>query len=607
MFYISTAISCFFSASIIFIFRIADKRYKLKDTKKILGWIIDVLKPWSKYIILLTVLLTLNTVFSLAGSVYLRTLMDESASVNQSSFMQTAVKIVILVVLEVASMALYNYYCNWTAYRVRQDLQYRMLHSLINKDYSSIRSKHTGEWMNRIVSDVQGIADGITAFFPVMISILIRFIGVTWLLCQVSVYFIPVFLLGFVGIFCLNLLMREPMKQRHREAREANGKVRIYFTDIISQILVVKAFNHEELAAAGSEALLENEFHYSMRRQVLQVAKRIIQTAGTKLGYIAFIIYGVFSVLRGRISYGSLAMAARLLSQIREPITMFSDQIKSFPDYIVPAERLREVETYPDDPDCPVKSDAEIQSWYHDSMSEIILRDAAFTYGDENDPEGERKVLSDINLRIPKKSTTAITGRTGSGKSTLFKLLMSLYPLNSGSKTLGTIDGGETDLDASFRRLFAYVPQGSQLLTGTVREIIAFGDKNDMQNEQKIQEALEISCALEFVEKLPHGLDTQIKEKGSNLSEGQMQRLAIARAVFSERPILLLDEATSSLDEPTERQVLDNMRAMTDRTILIVTHRPAALSICEQEIHIDDGKLSVKKLTETGAQPMFKV
>ena len=566
-----------------------------KFTNENLRWILHAFKPWYRNFLILTILLSLVTIVSLTGAVYMRNLLDIAASSDRSSFTQTALRMLILVVLEVALSAVYNYFLNWTSNRVRQGIRHRMFSILINKNYPDIRKKHTGDWMNRIFSDVDEISGGATAFFPVMISILIRFTGVIVLLFRVSVYFVPIISAGLAGFIFSTLMMREPMKQRQREARNAQGLTKVYFMEVISQILVVKAFNHEDLAETESGNLLENEFRHNMRRQVLTVLKSLIQVAGTKIPYIAVVVYGASRVLQGHISYGSLAMAARLLSQIRDPISQFSGQVNNFPDYFVYAERLREIESYPDDPACPVKSDEEIQTWYNDRMSEIIFRNAAFSYDVENGAADKRKVFSDVNLRIPKKSVTAITGMTGSGKSTLFKLLMSLYPLDGGRKLLGTTDGGETELDASFRRLFAYVPQGSQLLTGSVREIVTFGNKIDMQNDTAIWDALEISCALEFVQKLPRGLDTEIKEKGSNLSEGQMQRLAIARAVFSGRPILLLDEATSSLDEETEWRVLGSLRAMTNRTILIVTHRPAALSICEQEIHIENGELLVKE------------
>lgn len=205
--------------------------------------------------------------------------------------------------------------------------------------------------------------------------------------------------------------------------------------------------------------------------------------------------------------------------------------------------------------------------------------------------------LKNLDLQIKKGEFIALTGYSGCGKSTLFKLLMCLYKLDSG-KILLLKNNAETETLASrHRKLFAYVPQGNQLMSGTVREIITFGDKSKMKNEIAIERALKISCADEFVHKLDGGIDTILGEHGAGLSDGQMQRIAVARAIFSDNPILLLDESTSALDEQTEKKLLENLRNMTDKTVLIVTHRPAALKICDKIITITENGIEtgVKK------------
>ena len=162
-----------------------------------------------------------------------------------------------------------------------------------------------------------------------------------------------------------------------------------------------------------------------------------------------------------------------------------------------------------------------------------------------------------------------------------------MYPLDYGERYLKAKKGNDIikiPLTAAWRRLFAYVPQGNQLISGTIREIIAFGDPAAMKREEDMKKALKISCAEEFVEELEKGIDTVLGERGCGLSEGQIQRIAIARAIFSDRPILILDESTSSLDGATEQKLLKNLREMTDKTVLIITHRPAALNICDRRI-----------------------
>ena len=197
-------------------------------------------------------------------------------------------------------------------------------------------------------------------------------------------------------------------------------------------------------------------------------------------------------------------------------------------------------------------------------------------------------MLENISLEIQKGEYVAFTGHSGCGKSTALKLLMSIYRLDSGKRLLVGKDGSSQPLDSRWHRLFAYVPQGNQLMSGTIRDIVSFADKSQSGDEEKIARALKIACADEFVGELESGIDTLLGERGKGLSEGQMQRIAIARAIFSESPVLLLDEATSALDSQTEKRLLENLRSMTDKTVVIVTHRPAALEICDRVLKFSE-------------------
>ena len=232
-------------------------------------------------------------------------------------------------------------------------------------------------------------------------------------------------------------------------------------------------------------------------------------------------------------------------------------------------------------------------NFYHDSLQEIGLENVSFTYYPPSDKVTELSkdnmptVLNHISFSIGKGEYVAFTGQSGCGKSTVIKLLMSLYRPDSGECFIRTVNGREI-LTSRYHRLFAYVPQGNQLMTGTVREAVTFADKTRMKNDEQIRQALKIACADEFVSELENGIDTLLGERGTGLSEGQTQRIAIARAIFSESPVLILDEATSSLDIATEKKLLENLRQMTDKTVIIVTHRPAALTICDRILNFTE-------------------
>ena len=263
------------------------------------------------------------------------------------------------------------------------------------------------------------------------------------------------------------------------------------------------------------------------------------------------------------------------------------------------AERLMEIEDFQNDSDKAALDIDTVKAYYSQKLKSFGLKNADFTYYPAVDSikdlskDNQPIVLQNISIGIRKGEYVAFTGHSGCGKSTVLKLLMSIYKLDGGERYL--IDNeGEKPLTAEWHRLFAYVPQGNQLMSGTIREVVSFADKADMQNDERINRALHIACADEFVFELDGGIDTLLGERGTGLSEGQMQRIAIARAVYSESPILLLDEATSALDGDTEKRLLQNFRSMTDKTVVIVTHRPAALEICNRVLEFTENGITEK-------------
>lgn len=261
-------------------------------------------------------------------------------------------------------------------------------------------------------------------------------------------------------------------------------------------------------------------------------------------------------------------------SQVQSPFANITGFLPRFYAMIASAERLLEAEGFARDSEVPM-SQRETLDFYRQEFQSIRLEGASFTYQPPVRTEGEQPpmpvVLKNVNLEIKKGEYVVFTGPSGCGKSTVLKLLMCLYTLDSGRRSVTTAQG-KLPLTAKLRSLFAYVHQGNQMLSGALRDIIAFGDQERAKDDAAIHQALTIACAEEFVTALENGLDTVLGERGLGLSEGQMQRIAIARAVFSQNPILILDEATSALDEATARRLLGNLRSMTDKTVIFVTH-----------------------------------
>ena len=300
-----------------------------------------------------------------------------------------------------------------------------------------------------------------------------------------------------------------------------------------------------------------------------------------------------YGILMGTITFGTLTAITQLISQIQAPFANISGYLPRYYAMQASAERLMEVESFERGmkDSLPLK---EITSFYEKELAAFGLQDADFVYypaaesmlniSKDNMPV----VLNGITLEIRKGEYVGFTGQSGCGKSTVLKLLTCVYQPDGGERYYQDEVGCRNSLTSAYRRLFAYVPQGNALMSGTIREVVSFADGEFSHDEERLWSALCIACADGFVKELDFGADTLLGERGTGLSEGQMQRLAIARAVFSGSPVLLLDEATSALDEDTEKQLLKNLRRLTDKTVITVTHRPAVLSICDRVLHFTE-------------------
>ena len=304
--------------------------------------------------------------------------------------------------------------------------------------------------------------------------------------------------------------------------------------------------------------------------------------------YMIGVFYCGLGIMNGSISYGSFMAVLQSISQIQSPFANITGYLPKYYAMIASTERLMEIEVYKDTVSLNRLTKEEVGNFYRQEFQGIGLENVTFSYSDTEDNEEIKPlaILQKVNLYISKGEYVVFTGQSGCGKSTLLKLLMGIYLPDDGRCYLQKKNGEKLEIGNEFIQLFAYVPQGNYLMSGTIRENIAFSDKEKMLNEQSIWYALKIACADEFVKESQDGIDSMLGEHGIGLSEGQIQRIAIARAVFSDNPILILDEATSALDEDTEKRVLSNLCKMTDKTVLIVTHRPAGISVCDREVRL---------------------
>ncbi len=577
----------------------------MKDSKNIitLRWISEVAGRKKRYIgILLAVqmVLGINSVFY---AVLLKNLIDEAVGKNRQGFTFGVAAFAGLVLLQILLRAVLRFMEEYSRLAIENCMKERLFSHLLSRDFASVGAVHSGEWMNRLTSDTVAVADGMVQIIPGAMGMLTKMAGALFMILILEPVFGYLIIPGGILLVLLTYGFRKVLKKLHRNVQEADGKLRIFLQESLGSMLVVRAFVKEEQTVKG--ALARMEAHKQARMKKNQFSNICnVGFAGVMQGaYVIGAAFCGYGILIGTMSYGTLMAILQLIGQIQSPFANITGYLPKYYAMLASAERLMEVETYPIGVEAEQKDRktlAQIQTFYKQYFRGFTLEQVNFMY---QSPVSESQaeapmVLSGIDLEIRKGDYIAFTGPSGCGKSTMLKLLVCLYPLEAGSMWINWLDDKEKrdssagqesikkrmPLTAEYRRLFAYVPQGNHLMSGTIREIVAYSDPAAMFEEDRMWSALKIACAEDFVKELTLGLDTMLGERGSGLSEGQMQRIAIARALFSGNPILMLDESTSALDEQTEEQLLCNLRTMTDKTVLIVSHRTAALAICNKKL-----------------------
>lgn len=464
--------------------------------------------------------------------------------------------------------------------KLENKLRQQLFRQLLYKQYAPLTATHSGEWLNRLFNDAKMVTDTVTSLLPNATSLLCRLALAFGVLTWLDLSFAPVFAGAGLLLFAITLGLRGKLKQLHRRVQAADGQVRSFMQERLGGVLVVKAFDCEGDTADAADVRGKYWFGTRMRQRTVSV----IANAGLSFLFNAGYVYALgrcaYCLLLGSMDFGTVTSVLQLVGQVQSPFSALSGLMPQYYAMLASADRIREMEDLPDEP--RHRLSAAQTAEYTARGTALCLENVTFGYGRDT-------VLKQAHCRIPVGQFTAVTGASGIGKSTLLSLLIGVFSPQEGEVFLQLQNGERLPLDASARRLFAYVPQGNGLFSGSLRDNLRLAAPD--ADDEKIAWALHVACAEEFVSALPEGLDTLLTEGGHGLSEGQAQRIALARALVSGAPVLLLDEATSALDPATERQVLQNLRALPNVTVLFITHKTAALSLCDIRLHLQNGNI----------------
>ncbi|MBO4845260.1 MAG: ABC transporter ATP-binding protein [Lachnospiraceae bacterium] len=522
---------------------------------------------------LLLVQITLGA-SSVFYALLLREVIDHAIDKDKTAMGRAIFFLVLLVAFQIALRAVVRFLREYSASVYENAFKQRLFSVLLSKDFSSVNAVHSGEWLNRLTSDTQVIAEGMSSILPGIAEMFTKMLGAAVMIIVMEPRFGMILVPGGLIMAALTYVFRKQLKRLHKKVQESDGHLRMFMQEHLESLVIIKTYGKEEKSVVQAKEKMSDHKRARMNKNHFSNVCNIGFATAMNGAYVLGVIYGAFGIYSGTVTYGTLTALLQLISQIQSPFANITGYLPKYYAMIASAERIMESERFIED----IVSDKKVAVT---DFTEFGFEDASFSYKEEG--KEDTVVFEHLDFSVRKKEFVAFTGASGCGKSTILKLLMSLYPLISGERYI-VGEEGKKELNASYRSLFAYVPQGNLLMSGSVKDIVTYAAEND----NDINKALEIACASEFILELQNGVDTKLGEKGNGLSEGQMQRLAIARAICSDRPVLLLDEATSALDEQTEKRLLMNLKAMTDKTVIIVTHRPAALAICDREVHFDE-------------------
>ena len=530
---------------------------------------------WSKCVhlrvVLICVITVISTVASLGFTIATKGLVDGAVSSNMGSLRRFAIYLAALILFRHALSAATALLRVKASADLQMSMQSMLVKEILSKAYPGLKGYHSGELVNRVFSDMSVIKNGVMNILPNFISIVVSFVGAAAILIAMDWHFVILMLVGGLIGLALVLLFRNPMKRRHKRMQEAEGALHATMQETLENIRLIKASVSEERAANRISGQQENLSGEQVRQGIFSFWMNNSMGLVFDFSWLFCMIWGCVNIYHGNLTYGSLAAMIQLIGRIQGPIANAVSIASQVYGVTSSAERLLELTDLP----------TEEQTQQLQDFDEIRLDDITFRYDD-----GVEEVLQSINWTIHKGDFLALTGMSGGGKTSLFQLLLGIYKPTSGSLDFCL---GDKVVPASrgTRSLFAYVPQGNTLFSGTLRDnLTMFSDSAD---DEEIDRAVKAACIDHVVADI--GLDAMLGERGVGLSEGQAQRVAVARALITGAPILLLDEATSALDEKTEAQLLENISTMRDKTCIIVTHRKAALEICDYTLHIADGKM----------------
>ena len=550
--------------------------HDLKEFFIKIKWILSHAKPVIPFLIFTTVISSASSLISVYNTLISKSLIDNAIGGNTSQ----VIKYLIIMISITLGMMLLNpitsLLSTHASTKLNQNIQNKMFEHIEYSSWLEQSKFHSVSLLTRITSDVATISSTLLSTIPNIISILVTLLASfsTLIYLAPSIAIIAIFIGPFLVL--VSRYFSKKLKDIYKKAQEEDVKYRAFIQESVQNIMIVKTFCMEKINMDRLIQIQNNKYNIAMKNTKLSAMTGLAMSLCSNLAYFTIFCWGALNISTGVTTYGTFTAMLQLYSKVQYPFSSLAAMFPGLISTIAAAERLMELEAIP----LEKSSETEIIDF---TNPEIAFENVSFEYKKGN------KIINDVNLTIPYGETIAFVGPSGEGKTTLIRLILSLINPSNGKVYLKE-NNKKDSFNRDYRNLISYVPQGNTLFSGTIEDNLRYG--NFEATEEEIYEALKNACALDFVNELENGIETVIGEKATGISEGQAQRLAIARSFLRKKPILILDEATSALDPETEVSVLKSVKSLPHKpTCIIITHRPSALNICHRIIRLEKGHL----------------
>lgn len=524
-----------------------------------------------KDIIKLLVFKILNVILGVIFALWMKKIIDD-VFVSSQLFFYNAIILIGIILIQIISSSIVYYLTHHLEYKIEKKMKSMFFMTILNKEYQKINDYHSGELMNRYASDITKITQAMSKQFPNMITMIIRIIVVFIVIGMIAPSLAILLCVGGLGTIGCTLIIKKILKPMSQKVNQNDDILKAQVQESLESLLIIHSFRCEtsmnEIHQEKLNKYIEAQLQKSNFMNILETALSLAIHAA----YVIAFLWTVYGVMNNVLSIGSISAMISLVGQIKNPFVGIS---MTLPQMIVLNTHIERMKDFIKDHHITLPKDDRDQ---YQSLKSICFEHVSFAYKD-------KEVLNDFNLTIHKNETIAFVGYSGVGKTTVLKLLMNLHPIPTGRIYL-QLENEQIDIQEVGQGLMTYVPQDYGLMSGSLKEIVAFGCKDI--DENKVKWACEKACIHEEIMQLKDGYNTILKEQGKSLSGGQMQRLSLARAIYSECPIMLLDEVTSSLHPTLEQRMIQSLKTLKDKTIIIVTHRKEVLEICDRMIDFDE-------------------